>query len=159
MQLAQLCAANEQAEHIVFCGVHFMAETADILTNDHQKVYLPDMRAGCSMADMANIFQTDRAWEALTEMFGETSYPLHMSTRLRPLKHLSVKMAVRLLHPRTHMRWWNGRLHKKSVSYFCQTNILGRNTAYDIGIPLEQMAVWNPIHDKLEFEGNWKMLK
>lgn len=54
LQLAQVAAANKKAKHIVFCGVHFMAETADMLTTDEQIVYLPDMRAGCSMADMAD---------------------------------------------------------------------------------------------------------
>ena len=76
LQLAQLSAENKEAEFIVFCGVHFMAETADILTNDNQKVYLPDMRAGCSMADMADIHQTERAWEKLQELFGDTILPL-----------------------------------------------------------------------------------
>ena len=56
LQLAQVAAANKKAKHIVFCGVHFMAETADMLTDEDQVVYLPDMRAGCSMADMANIY-------------------------------------------------------------------------------------------------------
>ena len=68
--LAQLSAENREAEFIVFCGVHFMAETADILTTVNQKVYLPDMRAGCSMADMADIHQTERAWEILMDTFG-----------------------------------------------------------------------------------------
>ncbi len=76
LQLAQLAAKNSEAEYIVFCGVHFMAETADILTSDDQTVILPDLRAGCSMADMADIFQVERAWAALIERFGETIVPL-----------------------------------------------------------------------------------
>src|SRR5690606_28871187 len=75
LQLAQVCARNKDAKHIVFCGVHFMAETADILTRDNQHVYLPDMRAGCSMADMADIYQTERAWEKLRELFDDTIIP------------------------------------------------------------------------------------
>ena len=74
--LAQLSAENRDAEYIVFCGVHFMAETADILTTEDQKVLLPDMRAGCSMADMADIHQTERAWEILMDTFGDTILPL-----------------------------------------------------------------------------------
>src|SRR6476620_10664072 len=62
LQLAQISAQNREAEFIVFCGVHFMAETADMLTSPEQTVILPDMRAGCSMADMADIHQTERAW-------------------------------------------------------------------------------------------------
>ena len=63
LQLAQVAASNKEAKYIVFCGVHFMAETADMLTTDEQVVILPDMRAGCSMADMADIEQTERAWK------------------------------------------------------------------------------------------------
>ena len=59
LKLAQICATQTEAEYFAFCGVHFMAETADMLTNAHQKVILPDMRAGCSMADMADIDQTE----------------------------------------------------------------------------------------------------
>ena len=60
----------------MFCGVHFMAETADMLTDDNQTVILPDMRAGCSMADMADIQQTDKAWQELQELYGNTIIPL-----------------------------------------------------------------------------------
>lgn len=76
LQLAQVAASNKEAKYIVFCGVHFMAETADMLTTDEQVVILPDMRAGCSMADMADIEQTERAWKELTKLFGDTMIPL-----------------------------------------------------------------------------------
>ncbi|MDP4170330.1 MAG: quinolinate synthase NadA, partial [Bacillota bacterium] len=76
LKLAQLSAENTEAEFIVFCGVHFMAETADILTTKNQKVFLPDMRAGCSMADMADIYQTESAWKTLQAKFGDTILPL-----------------------------------------------------------------------------------
>src|SRR3954453_1830088 len=65
-KLARDAAGRPQAEYIVFCGVHFMAESADILTADHQKVILPDLAAGCSMADMARLAQVEDAWDALT---------------------------------------------------------------------------------------------
>ena len=71
LQLARLAEQMNEAEFIVFCGVHFMAETADMLTRDDQIVVLPDMRAGSSIADMADIDQTEIAWEELTERFGE----------------------------------------------------------------------------------------
>ncbi len=76
LQLAQLAQQNKEAEFIVFCGVHFMAETADMLTNDEQQVILPDLKAGCSMADMANIEQTERAWSILQQVLGDTIIPL-----------------------------------------------------------------------------------
>lgn len=76
LQLSQLAAKNKEAEYIVFCGVHFMAETADILVSNDQKVILPDLNAGCSMADMANIHQTKRAWIKLQEFFGDNLIPL-----------------------------------------------------------------------------------
>src|ERR1041385_7616855 len=66
-KLAQQAAARPEAEFIVFCGVHFMAESADILTSDAQRVILPDLAAGCSMADMAALAQVEEAWDALTE--------------------------------------------------------------------------------------------
>src|SRR5688500_13069943 len=66
-KLAQLAASRPEAEYIVFCGVHFMAESADILSADHQKVVLPDLAAGCSMADMARLAQVEDAWDALAD--------------------------------------------------------------------------------------------
>ncbi len=79
LKLAQICAEMPEAEYIVFCGVHFMAETADMLTKDDVKVILPDMRAGCSMADMADIEQTERGWERMQKIWGE----YHTSSHLR----------------------------------------------------------------------------
>ncbi|QOV12406.1 quinolinate synthase NadA [Viridibacillus arvi] len=159
LQLAQLCAANEQAEHIVFCGVHFMAETADILTSDHQKVYLPDMRAGCSMADMANIFQTDRAWDALTEILGDTIVPLTYVNSTAAIKAFVGEnggATVTSSNAHSMVKW---AFTQKERILFLPDQHLGRNTAYDIGIPLEQMAVWNPINDKLEYEGELEDIK
>src|SRR5205807_2485464 len=63
--LSRLAADNHRAEYVVFCGVHFMAESADVLTADHQQVLLPDLNAGCSMADMADLDEVEEAWEAL----------------------------------------------------------------------------------------------
>src|SRR5579872_6663887 len=65
LRLSQLAAGRPEAEYIVFCGVHFMAESADILSGDHQIVLLPDLHAGCSMADMANLEQVEVCWETL----------------------------------------------------------------------------------------------
>src|SRR5574341_2334593 len=75
-KLAQLAATRPEAEYIVFCGVHFMAESADILTSDRQKVILPDLSAGCSMADMAHIDQVEAAWPLLEEQAGAPITPI-----------------------------------------------------------------------------------
>ncbi|MHA6261470.1 quinolinate synthase NadA [Sporosarcina sp. CAU 1771] len=159
LQLAQICAANEKAEHIVFCGVHFMAETADILTTDSQKVYLPDMRAGCSMADMADIFQTDRAWKALEQIVGDTIVPLTYVNSTAAIKAFVGKnggATVTSSNAHAMVEW---AFTQKERVLFLPDQHLGRNTAFDLGIPLEQMAVWDPIHDKLEYEGNLADLK
>ena len=153
LQLAQICADNKEAEHIVFCGVHFMAETADILTTDQQKVYLPDMRAGCSMADMADIFQTDRAWETLVNIFGETIVPLTYVNSTAAIKAFVGKnegATVTSSNAHAMVEW---AFTQKERILFLPDQHLGRNTAYDVGIPLEKMAVWDPINDKLEYDG------
>ena len=74
--LAQEAAKNRQSKYIIFCGVHFMAETADILTTPEQLVYMPDVNAGCPMADMADLPQTEKAWEKLTNLFDDTIMPI-----------------------------------------------------------------------------------
>ena len=76
LQLAKEAAANQSAKHIIFCGVHFMAETADMLTTADQKVYLPDALAGCSMADMANLEQLEQAWQVLETTYTEPVIPV-----------------------------------------------------------------------------------
>ncbi|MDV6378563.1 quinolinate synthase NadA [Sporosarcina sp. GW1-11] len=153
LQLAQICAANEQAEHIVFCGVHFMAETADILTTASQKVYLPDMRAGCSMADMADIFQTERAWMDLQERFGDTIIPLTYVNSTAAIKAFVGRhggATVTSSNAAEIVKW---AFTQKKRILFLPDQHLGRNTAYGLGVPLDHMAVWNPITDVLEYDG------
>ncbi len=159
LQLAQLCQANEKAEHIVFCGVHFMAETADILTTDQQSVYLPDMRAGCSMADMADIDQTERAWETLMETFGETIIPLTYVNSTAAIKAFVGRhggATVTSSNAHEMVKW---ALTEKERILFLPDQHLGRNTAADLGIPLEEMAVWDPIHDRFEYDGDLQNVK
>lgn len=150
LQLAQICAANTEAEHIVFCGVHFMAETADMLTTAGQKVYLPDMRAGCSMADMANIYQTEQAWTALQKLFGDTIIPLTYVNSTAAIKAFTGRnggACVTSSNARTMVQW---AFTQKERLLFLPDQHLGRNTAFDLGVPLEQMAVWNPHTNTLE---------
>ncbi|WP_144460657.1 quinolinate synthase NadA [Siminovitchia fortis] len=159
LQLAQLCEKNEEAEHIVFCGVHFMAETADILTAKDQKVYLPDMRAGCSMADMADIYQTERAWEKLTAIFGDTILPLTYVNSTAAIKSFVGEnggATVTSSNAEDMVSWAFGQ---KERILFLPDQHLGRNTAYNLGVGLDEMAVWNPITDELEFDGPVETIK
>ncbi|WP_053364209.1 quinolinate synthase NadA [Bacillus sp. FJAT-27251] len=159
LKLAQLSAENREAEHIVFCGVHFMAETADILTMKNQKVYLPDMRAGCSMADMADIYQTERAWAKLTELFGESILPLTYVNSTAAIKSFVGEhggATVTSSNAEKMVRW---AFEQKERLLFLPDQHLGRNTAYNIGIPLEAMAVWNPIANELEYSGPLEKVK
>ncbi len=152
LQLAQLSAANP-AEYIVFCGVHFMAETADILTEDYQRVILPDMRAGCSMADMADIHQTERGWKIMQETFGDSIVPLTYVNSTAAIKAFVGENggATVTSSNASHMLEW--AFTQKERILFLPDQHLGRNTAYDLGIPLENMAVWNPILYRLEYDG------
>lgn len=159
LQLAQLAARNKKAEAIVFCGVHFMAETADILTEDHQTVILPDMRAGCSMADMADIYQTERAWTKLQSRFGDTILPLTYVNSTAAIKAFVGKNGGATVTSSNAMAMVDWSFTQKERILFLPDQHLGRNTAYELGVPLEAMAVWDPITDTLEYEGDVDAVK
>ncbi|WP_347549435.1 quinolinate synthase NadA [Pseudalkalibacillus hwajinpoensis] len=159
LQLAQLAAQNKQAETIVFCGVHFMAETADILTEDNQTVILPDMRAGCSMADMADIYQTERAWKQLKTLFGNTMLPLTYVNSTAAIKSFVGKHGGATVTSSNAMAMVDWAFTQKERILFLPDQHLGRNTAYELGVSLEAMAVWDPINDTLEYEGNYDDVK
>lgn len=159
LQLAQVAAKNKQAKHIVFCGVHFMAETADMLTTDEQIVYLPDMRAGCSMADMANIYQTEEAWEKLTALFGDTIIPLTYVNSTAAIKAFTGRNGGACVTSSNAKKMVEWALTQKERIFFLPDQHLGRNTAYEVGISLEQMAVWNPISGEFKYEGNVQDIK
>lgn len=154
LQLAQVAAQNTEAEYIVFCGVHFMAETADILTKEEQVVILPDMRAGCSMADMADIYQTERAWEELQKVFGDTIIPLTYVNSTAAIKAFVGKHEGATVTSSNAEKMVTWAFTQKSRLLFLPDQHLGRNTAFALGVPLEKMAVWDPINNKLEYEGN-----
>ncbi|MBN6887855.1 quinolinate synthase [Cytobacillus horneckiae] len=159
LKLAQLSEENKEAEYIVFCGVHFMAETADILTTPEQKVYLPDMRAGCSMADMADIHQTDRAWLKLAELFGNTILPLTYVNSTAAIKAFVGKNGGATVTSSNAEEMVTWAFEQKQRILFLPDQHLGRNTAFNLGVPLNEMAVWNPILDRLEFEGDIEKVK
>lgn len=149
LQLSQI-AAQQTAETIIFCGVHFMAETADILTTADQAVILPDMRAGCSMADMANIDQTERAWIELQQVFGDTIIPLTYVNSTAAIKAFVGRNGGATVTSSNAEEMVEWALTQKSRMLFLPDQHLGRNTAVKLGIPLEQMAIWDPIKQKLE---------
>jgi quinolinate synthase len=138
-------AAETDAKYIVFCGVHFMAESADVLGREGQQVILPDLNAGCSMADMAEISQVEACWEALERM--------GLAGEIVPLTYINSTAAIKAFcgerggmvctssSTRAAFEWAFAR-GKRIL--FLPDQHLGRNTGYDLGIPLEEMAVWDP---------------
>jgi quinolinate synthase len=137
-------AKHPEAEFIVFCGVHFMAESADVLSAPHQKVILPDLAAGCSMADMAAIDQLETCWEEL-EMSGIAG--------VVPVTYINSSAAIKAFvgerggiistssNCAATLRWaWE----RGERVLFLPDQHLGRNTAYKMGVPLDQMVVWDP---------------
>src|SRR5699024_7897589 len=138
LQLAQECAKNEEAQFIVFCGVHFMAETADMLTNDEQTVLLPDLRAGCSLADMADIKQTEICWEVLNNTFGDTVIPLTYVNSTAAIKAFVGKNGGATVTSSNAEKMITWALGEKERILFLPDQHLGRNVSHDLGIPLDQ---------------------
>ena len=142
-------AARAGARYIVFCGVHFMAESADILSRPEQQVILPDLNAGCSMADMAEITQVEDCWEQLVEA-GLTS---DSGAGITPITYINSTAAIKAFcgqrggvvctssNAAAAMRWG---LERNPRLLFLPDQHLGRNTGFQMGIPLEQMVVWDP---------------
>jgi quinolinate synthase len=138
-------AAETEARYIVFCGVHFMAESADVLGRDGQQVLLPDLNAGCSMADMAEISQVEACWEALER--------LGMTEGLIPLTYMNSTAAIKAFcgergglvctssNARAAFEWAFARGRR---ILFLPDQHLGRNTGFAMGMRLDEMAVWDP---------------
>lgn len=148
--LAQAAKDHPEAEAFVFCGVHFMAETADILSHDSQSVILPNLAAGCSMADMATIDQVEEAWEQLIDVLGESDDD---KAELIPVTYMNSSAAIKAFCGRnggivctssnaaTVLEWAFER--GKRVIFFPDQH-LGRNTAKAMGITEDQMPLWRP---------------
>jgi len=151
-KLAREAAARPDAEFIIFCGVHFMAESADILTSDAQRVILPDLAAGCSMADMARINQVDEAWDVLVEA--------GVADRTVPVTYMNSSAAIKAFTGRhggtvctssnaqVALRWafdQVGGTHGDGKVFFLPDQHLGRNTAVrELGLSLEDCVVFDP---------------
>lgn len=138
-------AASSRAEYIVFCGVHFMAEVADILSRPDQVSILPDLAAGCSMADMANLAKVERAWQELAAVIDpdETVTPVTYINSAADLKAFCGAHGgiVCTSTNARHVLDWAFRQRDKVL--FFPDQHLGRNTGYGMGIPLEDMVVWD----------------
>lgn len=145
LKLAQFAAAQDEAEFIVYCGVHFMAESADILKRGAQKIILPDMGAGCDMADMADADDVEEAWEDLVSVLGhESIMPVTYINSTAALKAFVGKkggVVCTSSNAEKIVRW---SLEERKTVFFFPDQHLGRNTAKRIGIPLEQMPLWAP---------------
>ena len=145
-------ASETYARYIVFCGVHFMAESADILRREHQIVVLPDLNAGCSMADMADIGQVEACWDEIGAVAD--------AQKIVPVSYMNSTAAIKAFtgqhggsictssNSAAVLQWAFGTAEKV---LFLPDEHLGRNTGYRMGIPLEEMIVWDPF---LELGGN-----
>ena len=145
LKLSQLAAQSQNCRSIVFCGVHFMAETADILSRDEVQVYLPDMSAGCSMADMADLDSVEAAWADLGEIIDtEELMPVTYINSTAELKAFCGRhggIVCTSSNARAVLDWAFARRRR---ALFFPDQHLGRNTARTMGIPLDQMTVWDP---------------
>jgi quinolinate synthase len=146
-------ASQTDADFIVFCGVHFMAESANILGKEKQRVILPDLGAGCSMADMATIDQVEDAWAQLREIGV-------LDSKVAPITYMNSSAAIKAFCGRNEgvvctssnaAQLFDAYLKNYDKMFFFPDQHLGRNTGAKFGIPLEKMLVWNP-HE--EFGGN-----
>ncbi|PYD00271.1 quinolinate synthase NadA [Microbacterium esteraromaticum] len=153
-QLANAALEHPGAEAIVFCGVHFMAETADLLSRPEQSVILPNLAAGCSMADMADIDQVEDCWEQLAEVLGPLDEPdADGLLPVIPVTYMNSSAAIKGFvgrhggivctssNAQTVLEWAFAR--GRRVLFFPDQH-LGRNTAKAMGVPLERMPMWNP---------------
>jgi quinolinate synthase len=144
-------AAEADGRYIVFCGVHFMAESADILRREHQAVILPDLAAGCSMADMADIGQVEACWSELSSVGDLKVIPVTYMNSTAAIKSFTGEHGGAVCtssNAAAVMKWAYERGEKV---LFLPDEHLGRNTAFRMGIPLDQMIVWDPYE---EFGGN-----
>ena len=145
LELAQHAAKlSEETEFVIFCGVHFMAETADMLTMGTKKVILPDLRAGCSMADMANRIDIDRAWSFLTT---------HSQGKITPITYINCAASLKSFVGENGGAICTSSNAEKVITWglnqgekllFFPDQHLGRNTCFKLGIPLSEMVVYDP---------------
>jgi quinolinate synthase len=141
-------AAESEAEFVVFCGVHFMAESADVLTGPGQQVILPDLNAGCSMADMADLDSVEEAWESLASVSDiDTVVPVTYMNSAASLKAFVGRRGGAVCtssNARSIVTWALAQRGPDTKVLFFPDQHLGRNTAYQLGFGPDDMAVWDP---------------
>jgi quinolinate synthase len=143
-KLSQQVSKHPEAEFIVFCGVHFMAESADVLSADHQQVILPDLAAGCSMADMVDAEQLEMSWADLEQMGVGSVVPVTYINSAAAVKAFCGErggVVCTSSNAAATLQWaWE----RGERILFMPDQHLGRNTAYKMGVPLDEMVVWDP---------------
>jgi quinolinate synthase len=145
-------ASQAEGRYIVFCGVHFMAESADILRRQHQTVILPDLNAGCSMADMADIGQVEACWTELSSLVDTRKViPVTYMNSTAAIKAFTGEHGGSICTSSNAAAVMNWAFEGGEKVLFLPDEHLGRNTGYRMGIPLDQMIVWDPYQD---FGGN-----
>lgn len=144
LKLSQLAAQERSAEFIVFCGVHFMAETADILTTSAQKVILPDLQAGCSMADMADLAQVEECWDILKERYNKEIIPITYVNSTAEIKAFCGRNGGLTCTSSNASRVFDWALQGNKIILFLPDEHLGRNTGLQHGIDPSEMLLWDP---------------
>ena len=145
-KLAQAAAENPQVEYVIFCGVHFMAESADVLTADNQKVILPDLAAGCSMADMASANQVDDCWNQLSDLgIAQKTIPVTYMNSSAAIKSFTGKNGGTICTSSNAKKAMEWAFTQGEKILFLPDQHLGRNTAVlAMGLSLADCVVWNP---------------
>ncbi len=144
LELAKKAATISSADFVMFCGVHFMAETADMLTKPHQKVILPDLRAGCSMADMANRREIDLAWAYMKKCTSDKIIPITYINCSAALKSFVGENDGSICTSSNAEKIITWGLNQGEKLLFFPDQHLGRNTCFKLGIDLDEMVVYDP---------------
>jgi quinolinate synthase len=144
-KLAQHAAAQTEAEYVLFCGVHFMAESADILTKPNVRVLLPNMAAGCSMADMADPDDVYAAWDIITGALGDSAkvIPITYMNSAASLKAFVGEREGIVCTSSNAPKTFEYAFERGDKVLFFPDQHLGRNTGFEMGIPLDEMVLWN----------------
>jgi quinolinate synthase len=150
-KLSEMASQRPEAEYIVFCGVHFMAESADILSGSHQQVILPDLAAGCSMADMASLDQVETAWEQLRAIGVDHLLPVTYMNSTAAIKAFCGRHGGVVCTSSNALPLYKWAFAQSEKLFFFPDEHLGRNTGLKYGVPLDEMVVWDP---RFELGGN-----